>query len=88
MGFFYSVYGPVCMEERGREFLRLPLSPDNTFLRETLFVTYRGVHQGRSQDLGGGRAKNIFFQIWKFACREAIRFARGVRGYAPPRNCF
>ena len=26
--------------------------------------------QGRPQDLGGG-AKNFFFQIWEFACREA-----------------
>ena len=34
--------------------------------------------QGRSQDLGGG-AKNIYFEIWK-----AMRFARGVRGHAPP----
>ena len=36
----------------------------------------------------GGRANNFFFQIWKFACREAIRFARGVRGYAPQENFF
>ena len=28
-------------------------------------------HQGRPQDLGGGGAKNFFFEIWKFACREA-----------------
>ena len=27
--------------------------------------------QGRPQDLGGGGAKNFFFQIWEFACREA-----------------
>ena len=27
-------------------------------------------YQGRPQDLGGG-AKNFFFQIWEFACREA-----------------
>ena len=88
---FFTPYGPVCMEWGGGEgILWLPLSADNTFLRETLFVTYRGDHQGRSQDLGGGRAKNFFFQIWKFACREAIRFARGVRGYAPKKiflNC-
>ena len=31
---------------------------------------------GRSQDLVGG-AKNFFFQIWKFACREAMHFDRG-----------
>ena len=42
--------------------------------------------QGRSQDLagGGGRPKNDIFQIWKYACREAMRFARGVRGHVPP----
>ena len=48
--------------------------------------------QGRSQDLRGGRAKNFFFQIWKCACREAtccaMRFARGVRGHAPPQKIF
>ena len=85
---FFTPYGPVCMGGGGREFLWLPLSPDNTFLRETLFVTYRGDHQGRSQDLGGGRAKIFFFQIWKFACREAIPFARGARGYVPPKFFF
>ena len=40
--------------------------------------------QGRPQDLAGGGSKNFFFQIWKFACREAMRFAKGVRGHAPP----
>ena len=44
--------------------------------------------QGRPQDLGGGGAKNFFFQIWEFACREAMRIARGVRGHAPPRKFF
>ena len=45
-------------------------------------------NQGRSQDLRGG--KELFFQIWEFACREAtsahgkvMRFARVVRGHAP-----
>ena len=27
--------------------------------------------QGRPQDLAGGGGKKFFFQIWKFACREA-----------------
>ena len=27
--------------------------------------------QGRPQDLAGGGARNVFFQNWKFACREA-----------------
>ena len=31
---------------------------------------------------------NFFLQIWKFACREAMRFASGVRGHAPQENCF
>ena len=34
----------------------------------------------RPQDLGGG--PRIFVEIWKFACREAMQFARGVRGHA------
>ena len=42
--------------------------------------------QGRPHDLAGGGAR-IFFQIWKFACREeaceAMRFAKGVWGHAP-----
>ena len=32
--------------------------------------------------------ENFFFQIWEFACREAMRIARGVRGHAPPRKIF
>ena len=43
--------------------------------------------QGRPQDLGGG-AKNSFFHIRKFACREAMRIAWGVRGHAHPRKFF
>ena len=43
--------------------------------------------QGRPQDLGGGGAKNFFFQIWEFACRS-MRIVRGVRGHAPPRKFF
>ena len=44
-------------------------------------------YQGRPQDLGGGGPR-IFFQIWEFVCREAMRIARGVRGHAPPRKIF
>ena len=36
----------------------------------------------------GGGAKKFFFQIWEFACREAMRIVRGVRGHAPPRKFF
>ena len=43
--------------------------------------------QGRPQDLAGRGAK-FFFQIWVFACREAMRFVRGVRGHAPPEKFF
>ena len=35
---------------------------------------------------GGG--KKYFFPIWKFAHVEVMRFARGVRGLAPPRTFF
>ena len=31
---------------------------------------------------GGGQ--EFLFEIWTFICREAMRFARGVRGHAPP----
>ena len=48
--------------------------------------------QGRPQDLAGGMAKNFFFRFGNLhvarrhaAHGEAIRFARGVRGPAPPR---
>ena len=34
--------------------------------------------------MGGG--PRIFFEIWKFACREAMRFARGGSGACPPRK--
>ena len=44
--------------------------------------------QGRPQDLRGGGGQEFFFQIWEFACCEAMRIARGVRGHAPPRNFF
>ena len=40
------------------------LSPPGSFPDEVCI-------QGRPQDLGGGGAKNFFFQIWEFACREA-----------------
>ena len=33
-------------------------------------------------------AKNIFFEIWKFACCFAMRFVKGVRGHAPLRKIF
>ena len=45
--------------------------------------------QGRPQDLGGGRAKNSFFQIWEFACREATCCALlGGFGGMLPREIF
>ena len=37
--------------------------------------------QGRPQDLGGGGAKNFFFQIWEFACREATCHAPLLGGF-------
>ena len=47
---------------------------------------------GASPGFERGGAKNFFFQIWEFACREAtccaMRMASGVRGHAPPRNFF
>ena len=47
----------------------------------TMFQRVRNVVTtlGRPQDLAGGGAKKLFFQM---------RYARGVRGYAPPRKFF
>ena len=82
--FFYSVWSG--MHGGGREFLWLPLSPDNTFLRETLFVTYRGDHQGRSQDLGGGRAKNFFFRFGNLHVAKPYASLGGFGGMPPKKN--
>ena len=41
--------------------------------------------QRRSQDLTGG-GKNYFFQIWKFACREATCW--GLGGMPPSEKLF
>ena len=46
-------------------------------------TVHKNTTQGRPQDLGG-RAQ-FFFQILEFACREAMRIAREVRGRAPQR---
>ena len=53
------------------------------------------VYQGRPQDLAGGGAKNFFFRFVKLYVAKrhaahgfAMRFARGVRGHAPPRKFF
>ena len=49
--------------------------------------------QGRPQDLGGGGARIFFLRFGNLhvakrhaAHGEAMRFARGVRGHAPPRK--
>ena len=42
------------------------------------------IYTGVSPGFGRGGGQEFFFQIWKFACREA----RVVRGHAPPRNFF
>ena len=63
----------------------------NITLRFVLFVVF---DQGRPQDLGGGGvAKNFFLRFGNLhvakqhaAHSEAMRFARGVRGHAPPRK--
>ena len=51
--------------------------------------------QGRPQDLAGGGQKFIFFRFGNLhvakrhaAHGKAMRFARGVRGHAPPRKLF
>ena len=84
--FFFTPYGPVCMEG-GREFCGCPSpltihscgKPSLSHIVEII----RGVAR-----IWEGEGQEFFFQIWKFACREAIRFARGVRGYGPQENFF
>ena len=51
--------------------------------------------QGRPQDLAGGGPRIFIFRFGNLhvakrhaAHGEAMRFARGVRGHAPPRNLF
>ena len=46
------------------------------------------VSTGASPGFSRGGGQEFFFQIWEFACREAMRFARGVRGHAPPEKFF
>ena len=84
--FFYSVWSGM-HGGGGGEFLWLPLSPNNTFLRETLFVTYRGDHQGRSQDLGGGRARNFFFRFGNLHVAKPYALLGGFGGM-PPKKIF
>ena len=47
------------------------------------YITILMTEQGRPQDLTGGGQEIIFFSDL-----EAMRFARGVRGHAPPRIFF
>ena len=52
-------------------------------------VPYAGIYSsGASPGFGREGGQEFFFQIWKFACRFAMRFARGVRGHAPPLEIF
>ena len=53
---------------------------------------YNVYHQGRPQDLAGGGARIFFFRFGNLHVAkrhavhgQAMRFARGVRGHAPPR---
>ena len=60
---------------------------NNTYDRKREYSLY----QGRPQDLAGGGGKNYFLsdlEICMSLHGEAMRFARGVRGHAPPRKFF
>ena len=70
-------------------------SEPNEFDLNTYTTITIATLQGRSQDLGGGGAKNFFFRFGNLhvakrhaAHGEAMRIARGVRGHAPPRKFF
>ena len=47
-----------------------------------------GIESGASPGFGRGGGQEIFFQIWEFACREAMRIARGFGGMPPRENFF
>ena len=51
-------------------------------------ISFHNDVPGASPGFGRGGGQEFFFQIWEFACREAMRIARGVRGHAPPRKFF
>ena len=55
------------------------------FSETILLVDQLCTASGASPGFGRGGPR-YFFQIWKFACREAMRFARGVQGHAPREN--
>ena len=44
------------------------------------------VHRGVHRIWEGGGPRIFFFQIWEFACREAMRIARGFGGMLPREN--
>ena len=52
--------------------------------RHAVYSSHEG-WAGASPGFGRGGGQEFFFQIWKFACREAMRFARGFGGM-PPRE--
>ena len=67
-----------------RELIDFTIFFPKVHIRVTYFYT-----PGASPGFGRGGAKNFFFQICDFACREATCcIARGVRGHAPPRKFF
>ena len=43
---------------------------------------------GASPGFGRGGGQEFFFQVWEFACREAMRIDRGFGGMLPPRKFF
>ena len=62
---------------------------------KTMMQTWGGITQGRPQDLARGGPRNFFFRFGNLhvakrhaAHGEAMRFVRGVREHAPPRNFF
>ena len=93
MGAVFTIWRPFCyfLLHGGGFFWARPSHYENfcgrpcarTFLLPffTMLTAFRGVPRIRE---GGG--PRIFFQIWEFACRGAMRIARGFGSMLPRAN--
>ena len=87
-GFFYSVWSGMHGRGGGGNFCGCPSPLTIHSCGKPSLSHIAEIIRGVARIWKGGGPRIFFFQIWKFACREAIRFARGVRGYAPQENFF
>ena len=81
--FNLSTQNQLCIEYDHLDLSRHDLGKTLLFCPSKIYCALRGVPR-----IWEGGGQEFFFQIWEFACREAMRIVRGVRGHAPPRNFF